>query len=136
MASRSLDDLTPHMKELAIKFQHECHIRGADVLIYCTLRSNEEQGALYAQGRSKPGKIVTNARPGDSAHNPDRKFGKASAFDCCPLNHGKPVWDAKDPLWSVLGKAGEEVGLIWSGRWTGKLRETAHFQDANWRRGD
>ena len=33
------------------------------------LRSDKEQNDLYAQGRTKPGKIVTNARAGESNHN-------------------------------------------------------------------
>lgn len=40
-----------------------------------TLRSYGEQNELYAQGRTKPGKIVTKAKGGESAHN----FG--CAFD-------------------------------------------------------
>ena len=34
-----------------------------------TLRTFAEQAEIFAQGRTKPGKIVTNARPGLSAHN-------------------------------------------------------------------
>src|ERR1043165_556102 len=34
-----------------------------------TLRTFEEQNALYAQGRTKPGQIVTNAKGGQSYHN-------------------------------------------------------------------
>ena len=38
-----------------------------------TLRTNAEQEALYAIGRTKPGKRVTNARAGQSWHN----YGRA-----------------------------------------------------------
>lgn len=34
-----------------------------------TLRTDAEQAALYAKGRTAPGKIVTNAKPGWSWHN-------------------------------------------------------------------
>ena len=34
-----------------------------------TLRTFAEQDVLYAQGRSKPGKVVTNAKGGQSYHN-------------------------------------------------------------------
>ena len=34
------------------------------------LRTMVEQEALYAQGRTAPGAIVTNAQPGQSPHNP------------------------------------------------------------------
>lgn len=133
MSSRNLDDLNQYVRDAAVKHKALCHERGVDLLIYCTLRSNDEQNSLYAQGRSEGGKIKTNARAGESAHNPD-KNGKAAAYDCCPMVHGKPIWDSKDPAWMIVGKAGEEAGLLWSGRWTGKLKETAHFQDPNWRK--
>jgi peptidoglycan L-alanyl-D-glutamate endopeptidase CwlK len=98
---------------------------GIDLLITSTYRSNEEQAALYAQGRTKPGAIVTNARPGDSYHN------WRCAFDVVPLRNGKPVWGTTGPdgdLWRKIGEMGEAAGLEWAGRWTGKLREMAHFQ--------
>lgn len=34
-----------------------------------TIRTFAEQEALYAQGRTKPGKVVTNAKAGMSYHN-------------------------------------------------------------------
>mgnify|MGYP006053741235 CR=1 FL=1 len=86
MASRSLDDLTPHMKELTVKFLNGCAQAQIDVLVYCTLRTNEEQDALYALGRTKPGSVVTNARAGQSSHNPDSS-NKAKAFDSAVDNH-------------------------------------------------
>lgn len=121
MASRSLDDLIPIVKKKAEQFLEECHKQGLDILIYCTLRSKEEQDGLYAQGRTKPGKIVTNARGGESFHN----YG--CAFDFVPLVAGKSAWDDTN-LYRKAGVIAESVGLEWAGRWTGKLRETAHCQ--------
>lgn len=128
MASKSLDDLTPDMKRMAQRHIQLCKEQGYDLLIYCTLRPNSEQNDLYAQGRTAPGKIVTNARAGESAHNPDDN-GKAHAYDCCPLDGGKAIWDSNHPAWRVVGSCGEAAGLVWSGRWAGKLKETAHFED-------
>lgn len=136
MSSRSLDDLRQDVKQMAQEHIKLCAENGDDLLIYCTLRSNEEQEELYAQGRTKPGKIVTNARAGQSAHNPD-KSGKALGYDCVPLRGGKPVWgnSSKEDaaLWARIGKCGEEAGLVWSGRWTGKLKEMAHFQSPSFK---
>lgn len=131
MSSRSISDLIPSMQAMSAKHVELCHEKGVELLIYCTLRTNEEQDKLYAIGRTVKGSIVTNARAGDSAHNPDAT-GKAWAYDCCPLLHGKPIWDSKHPTWAIVGSCGEEAGLVWSGRWTGKLRETAHFQHPKW----
>jgi len=129
MASRNLNDLSPKCKELAIKMQTACLAAGIDILIYCTYRSNAEQDAAYACGRTAAGHIITNCRGGQSKHNRIDKLEKpaSDAFDCVPLINGKPQWsDVK--LYSKVGQIGEAVGLTWAGRWTGKLRETAHFE--------
>ena len=39
------------------------------IRIVQSLRTIEEQNELFAQGRTKPGKIVTNAKGGSSYHN-------------------------------------------------------------------
>ena len=121
IASRRIEDLRPDVAKLAIQFKAEAAKQGIDVLIYCTLRDDEAQAELYAQGRTKPGKIVTNARPGESWHN------HAVAWDCVPLINGKAMW-SDDVAYAKLGRIGEDLGLEWAGRWTGKLREKAHFQ--------
>lgn len=121
ISSRRIEDLRPDVQVLARAFVKKAAEANIDVLIYCTLRDNESQAALYAQGRTKPGRIVTNARPGESFHN----YGVA--FDCVPLVSGKAAWD-DDKAYAQLGRIGEALGLEWAGRWTGKLREKAHFQ--------
>ena len=133
MSSRSIDDLNEYVRRAAIVHKQLCAAEGVELLIYCTKRDNAEQTALYAIGRTSPGKIVTNARAGESAHNPDEN-DEAHAYDCCPLIHGKPMWDTRHPSWAIVGRCGEEAGLVWSGRWTGKLREAAHFQNPEWRK--
>lgn len=137
MASRSLDDLAPVVKARALAFIQECRACGLDVLIYCTLRSNEEQRALYRVGRELSGQILTNAKPGESMHNPDSN-GHAWAFDAVPMVFGKPAWDNKQLIKS-MGDCGESVGLEWAGNWRGPLREAVHFQlklggGASWNR--
>lgn len=126
MASRSLDDLAGPVRECADAFVLACRAQGLDVLIYCTLRSNTEQGHLYEQGRTKPGRIVTNAKPGQSLHNPDDN-GKSWAFDAVPMSCGAIQWFNAAML-ADMGSIGESVGLEWAGRWSGSLRESVHFQ--------
>lgn len=126
MASRSIEDLAPPVKAAARAFINECARRGLGVLIYCTLRSDAEQAALYAQGRTAPGQVVTAARPGESLHNA-QKDGMAWAFDAVPTVGGKLLW-SDDAAIARMGAAGEAVGLEWAGRWRGKLRERVHFQ--------
>ncbi len=42
---------------------------GCAVKIICGTRTYREQAAIFAQGRTRPGKIVTKAGPGQSYHN-------------------------------------------------------------------
>lgn len=126
MASRSIDSLSPELRGRAVAFLLECQRRGFEAMIYCTLRTLSEQAALYAVGRDLPGKVLTNAKPGDSLHNPDGD-GWAWAFDAVPMMAGKPLWSDSQGL-DAMGAAGESVGLQWAGRWRGPLRERLHFQ--------
>lgn len=126
MASRSIDALAPIVKAQAVAFLDECRACGLDVMIYCTLRTNEEQAQLYKSGRTSKGRILTNARPGESLHNPDEN-GEAWAFDAVPMLGGKCLWSDYGRI-SQMGVCGEAVGLVWAGRWRGSLREAVHFQ--------
>lgn len=129
MASRSLDDLQPLLRQKALYHVSMCEAAGIDLLIYCTLRPAAEQAELYARGRTKPGKIVTYAKPNSSAH----QFGLA--YDCVPLRQGKAVWGTKGAdldLWWHVGRIGKSLGLEWAGDWT-KFREFPHFQVPQWR---
>lgn len=102
-----------------------CIKAGFDILITSSYRDAEAQNALYAQGRTKKGLIVTNAKAGESFHN------YRLAFDIVPLRGGKPVWGTKGidlKLWKDIAKIGKACGLEWAGDWKGKLQEMAHFQ--------
>ena len=124
--SRDLKELYPTVAGKAYTFVERCRQAGIDLLVTSTYRDKQSQDALYAQGRSKEGKIVTNAKGGQSFHN------YRVALDVVPLRSGKPVWGTTAPddkaLWAKVGEIGEACGLTWSGRWKGKMREMAHFQ--------
>ena len=108
--SRSLNDLLPVVKAKAEAFVAACKKQGIDVLIYSTYRDNESQSAIYAQGRTKPGKIVTKAQAGMSYHN------WRCAFDFVPLLNGVPQWN-DSTLYSKCGRAAVACGLDWGGAW-------------------
>lgn len=128
MTSRKLTDLHPLMQPLVVDFLARAEMVGIDLLVTCTYRSDEEQARLYAQGRTKAGKIVTNAKPGQSMHNFRSGGNPASlAVDVVPMRAGKPVWAAGDPIWAEVGLLGEAAGLEWAGRWK-RFREFPHFQ--------
>lgn len=122
--SRRLDDLLPYVEQLAREFLDRCKDEGIDVLVTSTYRDHESQNALYAQGRTKPGRKVTNAKGGQSYHN------WRVAFDVVPLRDGKPVWGTSGEdgkLWQAIGAIGVEVGLEWAGNWK-SFKEYPHFQ--------
>jgi peptidoglycan L-alanyl-D-glutamate endopeptidase CwlK len=102
------------------EFINRCKAEGIDVIITSTYRDAESQNKLYAQGRTEPGKKVTNAKAGQSFHN------WRVAFDFVPIVGGKAIWN-DDALWAKCGEIAEGVGLEWAGRWT-KFKETAHCQ--------
>ena len=85
--SRDVHDLLPRVQAKCTAFIAACKAEGVDVLITSTYRDNESQNALYAQGRTAPGKIITNAAAGKSFHN------YRVAFDFVPLVNGKAIWD-------------------------------------------
>jgi peptidoglycan L-alanyl-D-glutamate endopeptidase CwlK len=120
MSSRKLEDLSPKVEKLCREFIALCAKNNIEILITCTYRSLEEQALLYRQGRSVPGHIVTNAKPGFSYHN------YKLAFDFVPIVNGKAVWNDKK-LFDKCGEIGESVGLEWAGRWT-RFREADHMQ--------
>lgn len=125
MASRDVDDLSPETRQCAIDFLARCKASGLSVLVTCTWRSAADQADLYAQGRTKPGPVVTWAKPGQSRHE------TGEALDVVPLRAGKPVWGtagADLALWQQVGALGEAAGLEWAGRWPAKIREYPHFQ--------
>jgi peptidoglycan L-alanyl-D-glutamate endopeptidase CwlK len=121
--SRKLEDLHPKVKTLCEKFIASCDKQGIDILITSTYRDGESQSALYTQGRTTPGKIVTNANAGQSFHN------WRVAFDFVPLVNGKAQWSDVG-LFTKCGEIAESVGLEWAGRWT-KFKELAHCQYTN-----
>ena len=120
IASRDPADLLPVVRERLEELFVLTKQVGIDLLLTSTYRDLESQNALYAQGRTTPGHIVTNARGGQSYHN------YRCAFDFVPLVNGKPAW-ADIRLFVKVGGLGEQVGLEWAGRWT-SFKEYAHLQ--------
>lgn len=115
----------PRLAELGLRMIELCAQAGVAVLITQGLRTWQEQDALYAQGRSQPGKIVTHARGGQSWHN----FGLA--FDIVVLDSvGKAEWDTGHPGWKEAARIGKSLGLEWGGDWS-RFKDLPHFQLVN-----
>lgn len=86
---------------------------GLPLTVTATLRSMATQAALYAQERTAPGRIVTNARPRFSYHN----FGLAldvvpTALLALPRWGDTPQHQAgTDAAWARLGAIGKAIGF-------------------------
>lgn len=120
--SRDLKDLDPQVQVLAQDLLDACSEHKITLGIVETYRSYEEQAAIYAQGRTSPGAIVSYAPPGYSFH----QFGLAVDFDILSFPGDltpKNVWDGP---WEYIGELGELCGLDWGGRW--KHPDRPHFQ--------
>ncbi len=94
---------------------------GLQVEIVQGLRTFAEQDGLFAQGRTRPGPIVTRARGGQSNHN----YGLA--VDVVPFNDGQPNWNAPLGVWTTIGTEAEKLGLEWGGDWK-KFVDKPHIQ--------
>lgn len=104
--SASRKGLDPQFARMLEFFEKKLAANGIHVILTWGYRSIEEQDKLYAIGRTKPGKKVTNARGGYSWHN----FGLAG--DYAFVINGKVTWDGP---WATFGKIARECGLEWGG---------------------
>lgn len=117
MSSRDPKQLTTDTYDKYLAFATKMKKKNIDFIITCTVRTQADQDALWAIGRTKPGKKVTWTRKSNHI--------KGTAFDICILIQGKPLWnpqmDADQdgiPEYTEAGLIGESVGLKWGGRFT------------------
>jgi len=110
-----LPEVQPYARALVTK----AGVDGITIKVISGLRTYDEQNDLYAQGRTKPGKIVTNARGGFSNHN----FG--IAFDV-GVFEGSQYLD-ESPKYKAVGVLGMDLGLEWGGNWK-TIQDEPHFQ--------
>lgn len=99
--------------------------KGLEYKAISGLRTFDEQAHLYAKGRTAPGLIVTNARPGSSYHN----YGLA--IDCGVFRGGKYL-DESEPktanaFHAEAGKLCGQYGLTWGGSFK-SIVDTPHFE--------
>lgn len=123
---REIFQLHPRLQKKIIEFQEKCKAQGLKIGIGECLRTVAEQDALYAQGRIKPGKKVTNSR--GSSYSSMHQWGVA--FDIYRAD-GKGAYYDKDGFFAGVGEIGESIGLEWGGRWR-SIVDTPHFQLPDW----
>lgn len=128
-------NLHPTFALLLLKAVLECHSKNFKIYPFEGMRSVERQASLFEQGRTKPGAIVTNAKPWESWHN----YGLAVdlVFDGESRDGIQWSWngDYNTPVvggkakaeWDQVAVIMEAHGFEWAGRWK-SFPETPHFQ--------
>lgn len=88
------------------------------------------QNHLYAQGRSDPGQIVTNAKGGESAHN----FGLAADIVPMKADGSDFDWNAPDDLFNVLAVVSQRKGMT-AGYYFKSMKggDPDHIEDPRWK---
>lgn len=126
ISEQRLQQLWPVLAAVAQSMITQLEAQGIETRVVQGLRSWQQQDALYAQGRTAPGPIVTNARGGYSWHN------LGMAFDLCPSMYGpeviyKPDWNEQHPTWKKMEELGVSLGLTSGATWK-RLVDSPHFQ--------
>ena len=112
--------LLPLVARKAQELVDACAKKGITIIVTQGIRTNAQQDALYAQGRTKPGKVVTNAKAGQSIHN----YGVA--FDIAVIEKGVITW-GNLAAYNKVGAIGRSIGLSWGGDWIG-FKDLPHFE--------
>ena len=108
--SRDIALLRPDVEANCRKWQELCKAAGLNVLITNTVRDKEYQEYLYAQGRTRPGSIVTNGR------TPTFHADTAGlAFDFCKNIKGHEYDDTT--FFRKAAEIAKEMGFSWGGDW-------------------
>lgn len=114
--------LMPEFSEIVKEFVLQANFQGYKVDVFSGYRSIEEQAKLYAQGRTAPGTIVTNAQPGHSFHN----WGLAVDVVFKDANDHF-TWNVSDDQWHQLAAVGNSLGLEPGAYWK-TFTDKPHFQ--------
>lgn len=116
--SRDLKYLREDVRLNVEKFLAECQNQGLKVLITQTKRDDEYQAYLYAQGRTRPGNIVTNSKS-TTFH------GAGLAFDICQNIKGQEYSD--EGFFLNCAIIAKHMGFSWGGDWK-TFTDKPHFQ--------
>jgi peptidoglycan L-alanyl-D-glutamate endopeptidase CwlK len=118
---KAMGAVDPHIHDLALKLVEKAYKEGIYVQIISGYRSFAEQDKLYAQGRTAPGNIVTNAKAGQSVHN----YGLAVDFLILHPD-GSANWKV-DEQWKRVGAIGKSLGFDWGGDWK-SFKDWGHLE--------
>jgi len=119
--SRKIEDLDVRFQPIVRQLLDESNKLTSPWLTFITdgFRTYAEQAEMYASGRTKIGKILTNAKPGTSNHE------KGLAVDLAFQKDGKLSYDVN--LYGKIVPIAKKLGITWGGDWTG-FPDKPHFE--------
>ena len=125
-------DINQCHEDLIIAFSDSSEIfenRHPDIKVVCTqsYRSPQTQNAYYEVGRTKPGKIITNAKGYQSPHN----YYPALAFDVAFIKGKETVWDNKYFAEFASLVETRNLKVKWGGNFK-SIPDRPHFELKNW----
>ena len=111
VSEQRLSEVHPELSLRVHELADTLEVAEISIRITQGLRTWAEQDELYAQGRTAPGNIVTNARGGYSGHN------LGYAVDFVVMDAALPDWNASDPQWQAVLKEALKHGLAEGAAW-------------------
>jgi peptidoglycan L-alanyl-D-glutamate endopeptidase CwlK len=96
---------------------------GLELIITATHRSPSEQQALYEQGRTKPGQIVTHLDGVTKLSN--HNYSPSRALDFAVVIGGKITWNEAE--YKKAGPYFVARGLVWGGNWV-SFKDYPHIE--------
>jgi peptidoglycan L-alanyl-D-glutamate endopeptidase CwlK len=114
----TLNGVHPTLIDAVNRILTAMRVLGHPMMVTDGLRTAEQQAALYAQGRTLPGEIVTHADGVTQQSNHQAHAdGYGHAVDCTFIDAaGVPRWLESDP-WPCYGAVAKAIGLHWGGDW-------------------
>ena len=128
----NLNTLHPKFKPSAIAAWTEAQAAmppNVKIIVIQGLRTFADSDALFAQGRTAPGQIVTKASAGQSYHN----YGLA--FDFAMVTDGQDDYTV-GPHWMEVVRIMQAHGMFWGGNFPEGQHDDPHFENRygyNWR---
>jgi peptidoglycan L-alanyl-D-glutamate endopeptidase CwlK len=117
-SEKNLATVQPKLAQIGRELLRRLAAEGLTFKVIQGRRTQAEQDALYAKGRTAPGPKVTWTR--NSRHLTGR------AIDLALFQGKNVVWESKH--YTRAGELGEELGLVWGGRWRGGKTDKPHFE--------
>lgn len=131
---RNVSQLHPELQKKVEQLKILCQQNGITIGISECVRTVAEQDALYAKGRTMPGKIVTKAK--GNTYSSMHQWGVAFDFYLKMDVDGDgsvsdDAFNNSTDLFNKVGNIGQSIGLEWGGAWK-SMKDLPHFQLPNW----